>query len=177
MTLDDTLYLNKTDENSTTVTFLLPFLRDENIDNITSRMGKMISDLIERGTGKNSYSNFRILLPIGNTAASIHVDVVNELFMSIPKHFIMVATGHDTSNTGNHVYDYIRTFKAALISSNIVLGGDYPIPYGQNDKPCVPELLQNLPVTVIEKCKEKKVDYMFNITIDTYWKFQRKGTL
>ena len=105
MALDDTLYLNETDENSTTITFLLPFLRDENLENINTRMGRMISDLTEGGAGKNSYSNFRTPLPSSRTAVSIHIGVVNDLFMSMLEHFITVATGHVTSNTGNHVYD------------------------------------------------------------------------
>ena len=139
-------------------------------------MGRMITDLMKGGTGKSSYSNFRISLPIGSNAASICVGLINELFMSMPEHFITVATGH-TKDGGNHVYDYIRACKAALMPSTILLGGDYPVPYGQNGIPRVPESLQSLPATVSEHCKEKMVDFMYNITIDTYWKFQINGTL
>ena len=77
MALDDTLYLNETDENSTTVTFLLPFLRGGNLLNINTRMGRMITDLMQGGTGKSSYSTFRIPLPSSSTAASIRVGVIN----------------------------------------------------------------------------------------------------
>ena len=180
MTLEPTMYMNEITENTSGVTFLLPFIkRTSHRSTLNKSMGRILTDLTENG--KKDYRDYRVpSLPVGCNGSSFRAGVVNTLLPFMPEYMVSIATGHDGGSGDKqhkHLYDYVRGSRANLIPSGNILGGDDPFPFGQNGMPRKPESFSYLPISVSEEMKEKIVDFMCNITNITYYKFQRGGSL
>ena len=180
MALDENMYINYIPENTSGVTFLLPFIkRSQHRSTLNKSMGRILTDLTD--IGKKEYKDYRVpSMPVGCNGSSFRSGVVNTLLPHMPEYMVSMATRHDAgtgSKSHKHLYDYVRGSRANLVPSGNMLGGDEPFPFGQNGMPRKPESLHYLPISVSAEMKERIVDFMCYVKNGTYYKYQRGGSL
>ena len=180
MALDESMYINCIPENTSGVTFLLPFIkRSQHRSSLNKSMGRILTDLTE--IGKKEYKDYRIpSMSVGRNGSSFRAGVVNTLLPYMPEYMVAMATGHDAGtgkNQHKHLYDYVRGSRANLVPAGNMLGGEDPFPFGKNGMPRKPESLSHLPISISSEMKETIVDFMCFIRNVTYYKYQRGGSL
>ena len=103
MTLEPTMYMNDITENTSGVTFLLPFIKcTSHRSTVNKSMGRILTDLTENG--KKDYRDYRVpSLPVGCNGSSFRAGVVNTLLPFMPEYMVSIATGHDGGKVINDI--------------------------------------------------------------------------